>query len=162
LKINRRIEKYKSDLILDRFQIQNQPKEGGKPIVLFTSPNETVEELKRKIKDKTGIPVDQQLLTTPRGKVLDDLKATTTLKEAGIQKGDTLGLDRMQITVTQPDGTTIPIYCGLNNTIQDIKDKIETETKIPPKEQILKTPGGTVLDDPKATLQDWESRTRMI
>lgn len=89
---------------------------------------ETIGDIKRKIKEQFGIPKKEQLLRHPNGKTLlkDD---QTTLHKAGIQNGDVLTLDPMEIYVQeQSTGKIYTITPVLpSDTISQIKHQLETK-----------------------------------
>lgn len=121
----------------------------NKTHTLTVDPTDRVRDVKRQIEKKEGTPVDQQrLFFGPT-----ELKDSPTLRDCGIKHQDTLKLEPMQIHVKTPEGKTVTLNVRPDDTIQDVKDKVEKKEKIPADQQRL-TFRGKELDDPVSTLDD--------
>ena len=107
----------------------------GKTITLEVKRETSIRDVKIKIKDKEGIPPDQQHLVFS-GKALEDDR---TLKECYIANGSILrlGLTDRQIFVKMPSGKTINLEVKAETSIRDIKIKIQEKERILPRQQHL-------------------------
>ena len=134
----------------------------GKTTTLDVLPSDSVEDIKKKICDKEGIPPVKQLLTFDH----EELKDSHTLSDYNNPIESNLRLD-----VTHRDGAMLFVKTGSGktvitldfvskDTIQDVKKKIADEVGIPTDQQQLIFKDSKLKDD--RTLSDYNIQAESI
>ena len=132
-----------------------ETRSGKTVITLHFAPQNTIQDVKRKITDEIGIPTDQQQL------IFDDrqLQDSCTLRDYNIPKNSTLRLipilrgNDLRIHVKTPAGETITLRAVPEDTIENVKRKILEEEGTPVECQCI-IYGSKILKD-DWTLEDY-------
>mmetsp|Transcript_31688 Transcript_31688/g.76889 ORF Transcript_31688/g.76889 Transcript_31688/m.76889 type:complete len:933 (-) Transcript_31688:1609-4407(-) len=120
------------------------------------SPSDTLQTIKQQIKEKTGIPVDeQQLLVNGKPIDRDGDKDDSTLKGLKIHTGDVLRLDGMELDVQHWKGKkayNVKDLDSMVDTVYDLKERLNKQYGI--KDPRL-TYQGRPLNQDEKTLADY-------
>lgn len=113
-------------------------------------PEDTLEDIQEWISNQANIPASQQRLSH-KSKPLE--KPRKTLKDYGIQDGDSVDLGPMEIQIETPEGTIVPLTVQPTDTIRDVQKQVRDKIGMPVDEQRLHYKEKP-LQDPKKTLDD--------
>ena len=110
-----------------------QTRTGKTAITLDVEPEDTIQNVKRKLTDELGIPTDQHQL------FFDDviLRDDKTLSYYNIVKGSTLRLTLPVVYVKMPTGKMITLEVVLEDTVRNVKKKLHQMEAIPVECQCL-------------------------
>jgi len=122
----------RTTLDLDPMEISVREPYSNKKHTLIVEPTETIDEVKDKVEDATGIPKKDQILTYKKRPLDNNRK---TLEDYGIQHQDTLDLEPMEIKVRAPDGRIVDLMVDPEDTIQDVKKQVQKKLGIPTEDQ---------------------------
>jgi len=125
----------------------------GRTIGLEVDPNDTIAEVKERIQEDEGIPVEDQRLLF-HGDELDNSKS---LLDHGIQHGDSLNLlgNTMTVHVQHFNGKKLTVQVMPTNSLGDLKEVIEELSGTPTHQQFVLF-GPKLLSDDNQTLEAYK------
>ena len=111
-------------------------------ITLEVDSSDTIGNLKEKIKDKKGFPVEEQLLFFQSK---TQLKDDRTVSDYNIQNKSTVILSlqiyRLEVTILSEGTRLVTLEVNPTDSILELKREIQNITGVPPKEQSLRFDG---------------------
>jgi len=118
----------------------------GRQIKVIVDPSDSIDDIKKKVEQESGIPVKNQNLSMVGKELLD---AKKTASSYGIKAGSVLDLEPKVITVVvcTPNGKRLNLQVSPSDSAETIKQKIEKETGMSVPQQVLKFKGKEVLND---------------
>lgn len=138
---------HQSVLNLDPMVIYVKDPKSKKYTLENVEPNNSIDQIKKKLESQEGIPQNTQRLTF-NGDACTDEK---TLDDLGIQHQSVLHLEPMIVHVRTPQGKKLTFEVEPTDTIHDMKKRVERKENLPIKEQRMVF-GKKSLEDNKATL----------
>ncbi|CAI7994897.1 Polyubiquitin-A, partial [Geodia barretti] len=116
----------------------------GEVVTVMAEERDKIEALKAVLEAKLGIPLEHQQLYF-QGQQLEN---QVSLKECGIQEGSELGLlVVVPITVKTLTGQAFPLEVAANESVREVKKKIQKVAKISPERQRLIYAGKPIDDN---------------
>ena len=123
----------------------------GEVVSVTAGEGERVEVVKAVLEAQLGVPLEQQELYL-QGRQLEN---QVLLRECGVQDGCELGLlVVIPITVKTLTGQAFPLQVATNESVRNVKRKIQRVAKISPERQRL-TYAGQLIDD-NSSLDNYE------
>ena len=117
----------------------------GNSFDLYVAACDTVDDLRKKLRDQKGIPTDPNQCLTMNGIPLKDERKS--LQEYGIDHNSILELESFKLQVKLKDGKCVELKIAPKDTIASAKRKLSKKVGIPIEEQCILYKGKTLLDD---------------
>ena len=119
----------------------------GKKVELSLSPNDTDEEIKKKIDAETGMAKPRQVLKTKGNKMPSGIK----IRDLGMKDGDEIKVEvlKVPVTVRTHDGKIFDTLVDPTIYLSDLKRQIEPESGVPARNQKLSMNDQEMRDDTK-------------
>eukprot|EP00537_Pseudo-nitzschia_pungens_P018141 CAMPEP_0172407936 /NCGR_PEP_ID=MMETSP1061-20121228/75594_1 /TAXON_ID=37318 /ORGANISM="Pseudo-nitzschia pungens, Strain cf. pungens" /LENGTH=1565 /DNA_ID=CAMNT_0013144051 /DNA_START=56 /DNA_END=4755 /DNA_ORIENTATION=- len=135
--------KHRDTLKLEPMEIKVKTPD-GRVADLVVNPDDTIEDVKRQVEDQLGIPAEDQLPAF-RGKPF--------LEQNGINHGDVIDLQPMEIFIIDLDDKRWMYAVGPSTTIRTVKNQLEMDTGLK-KKYLRLSFQRNVLDDDESTLKE--------